>query len=429
MKNDRRTRLVEWGKTALIVALSLSGIYLLGLAQFASGSLDRLHDLLFSTPASHSTPTPVQPASAMAYPVRLAVYQNGQRYGLQYDRNTTDAVYSQLLTLLSEALSSAGTPQSVTQQDWNTALCRTGIYVDYLYPIPLHSLSGWLNSGLGNSALTGSARRICLAEDDAGGVSLFYINASDGSYYASRTTLSLTSHLETAVRDTSPNGALFAFEVPGMESLDPYTLLTTTPQARIYHADNPLLTDSKRVSELLTVLGFRSQSIALDPVSGGQYVEGNDFFRLSPNGMVSFHTVGNSDARLHIPNLSLSGTLDYVRALANQTAGAWCGEARLNLSQVQETPEGLEVTFQYCLNGSAVTLKQADAARFLVKNGTIIDFSLYLRTYTDTQETTPLLPVGQATAAMEALDANGRELTLVYQDSGAETVMACWAAE
>lgn len=428
MRNKRRSRVIEWGKNLLILLLALSALYLLGCTQLSGGISKGIRGLLEDS-GTDSGSTLTQSSSVSVHPVRLAIYQDGRRYGVQYSQEEADAAFSSLSTLLSEALGSAGAPEPVSEKDWRSALCRTGIYMDFLYPVPLLTLSGWLGNGQNNSALSGTARRICLAADEGGGVSLFFINEEDGSYYACGTTLTRDFHLNEAVADWSPNGALFAFEVPGMETLAPYTLLTTTPEPAVYAADNPLLEDSARVTELLNVLSFHTQGTTLDPAAGGQIVEVNDSLRLSDTGVVTFHTIGDSDFRFTLPENSTQAALDYVQALAEATVGAWCGEARLCLAVVEETADGLEIIFQYSLNGAPVALTEdRTAARFLVSGGAVTDFSLYLRTYSDTGETSIVLPEVQAAAAMEAMDMQGKELTLLYQDSGGALVSAGWIA-
>lgn len=428
MKNKRRSRLVEWGKNLLILLLALSALYLLGRTQFSDGVADGLRGLLNHSAADDDSAF-TQPTAVAVHPVRLAIYQEGLRYGVQYDQEETDAAFSSLSTLLSEALGSAGAPEAIPERDWRSALCRTGIYVDFLYPIPLRTLSDWMGEGAGNSALTGTARRICLAADGDGGVSLFFINEEDGSYYACGTTLTRDFHLNAAVAGWSPNGAMFAFEVPEMEELDPYTLLTTTPRPAVYAVGNPLLEDSSRVTELLNTLTFHPQGAALDPAAGGQLVEGNDSLRLSSSGVVTFHTIGDSGFRFPLPENNTQGALDYVQALAEATVGAWCGEARLCLAGIEEAADGLEITYQYSLNGAPVALPENfAAARFVISDGVITDFTLYLRSYADTGETSVVLPEVQAAAAMGALDAQGKELTLLYQDSGGALVSAGWIA-
>ena len=423
-RGNRPSRLVEWGKTLLIILLALSALCQLS----RTPPIENLWRALAQRPQADPSPSAGQSAAAAILPVRLAIYRDGQRFGLQYDGAAADAAFSSLTTLLSEALGSASEPRAISEREWRAALARTGIYLDFFYPVPLPILSDWLGDGQPNSALTGSARRVCLAAGGDDGVSLFYINEEDGSYYACGTTLSRGFHLDTAVAGWTPNGALFAFEVPGMETLAPYTLLTSTPQPAVYAAANPLLEDSGRIQELLTALTFHPQGGASDPFAG-PIVEGSDSLRLSRSGQVAFHAIGDSDFRFPLPEDSLQAALDCTQALAEATAGAWCGQARLCLAGVETTSDGLEITFQYFLNGSPVALPEdTAAARFLVRNGAVTDFSLCLRAYSGTEETSAVLPEALAAAAMEAEDAQGRELTLLYEDAGGELVYAGWGA-
>jgi hypothetical protein len=426
MRDKRRPRWVEWVKTALIVLLSLSALYLLGRTQLSGKALDALRQRLHSSAVGVSDPS-VQTPSVGVEPVRLAICLDGQRYGVQYAQPETDEAFAALSTLLSEALVSAEAPRSVTEQAWQEALSGTGIYLDFLYPISLQTLAQQLG-GARNAALTDTARRLCLADDGTGGVCLFYIG-QDGGFYACDTTLTTALHLEGAVEGQSPNGALFAFEMEGMEALEPYTLLTGALQPTVYGASNPLLEEG-RTAQLLSALSFRSQSTDLDPAAGGQIVEGNDSLRLSADGLVTFHTIGDSGYRFTLSENSLQGAVEYTRALAQATVGAWCGEARLYLSQGVETEDGFEVAFQYCLNGAAVALPgDYEAAYFVVRDGAVTDFTLYLRSYTDTGETSLVLPEGLAAAALPSLNVEGRELVLLYQDHGGDRVSADWIAQ
>lgn len=424
MRDKRRFRVLEWGKNLLILLLAAGLVYQLVRIQ----SLNGLRDILPAGVSGSSGAAPVRSAGAV-HPARLAVCQNGNRYGVQYDAEETDAAFSTLSTLLSEALGSAGAPAAVPEQTWRAALTGTGVYVDLYYPVPLTVLSCWLGEGQGNSALTGSARRICLTAEQDGGVSLLYINEDDGLYYTCATTLSRSIHLDGAVSGYSPNGALFAFETPGMEALDPYTLLTGAPQIAVCAASNPLLGDSGRVAELLSALSFPGQSAALDSAAGGQVGGGNDSLRLSANGQVTFHTIVGADFRFPVPEDDVQAALDLTQELALATAGAWCGDAKLCLAGVARSGDALEITFQYSLNGAPVTLPEGQsAARFVVRGGAVTDFTLFLRTYVNTEETSPVLPEYLAAAAMEAESVRGEELTLLYEDSGGETVSAGWAA-
>lgn len=417
----KRRRAAEWVKSLLILLLAVSAVYLLSRTALGERARGALRALRADKSSSVSL---TELGSAELHPVRLAVYRDGQRYGAQYDQEEVDQAFAPLSTLFQEALGSVGQARAVTERDWMSALCSTGIYLDFLYAIPLQVLSGQE----GGEALDGAARRVCLAAKD-GGVWLFYRNEEDGSYYACQTTLSRDFHLDTAVAGYSPNGALFAFEASGMEALDPYTMLLTTPEPPVYAAANPLLKGDASAAQLLRALGFHTSASGLDPASGGQVVEEGDSLRLSAAGTVSFHAIGGDQVRFPVPDGDLSGAVRAVQDLAESTAGAWCGSARLCLSQAEQTGDSLVVVFQYCLNGCPVDLPEdADAARFVVRGGAVTDFTLTLRTYAGTGRTSLVLPPALAAAVLDAKSARGSELALLYEDAGGDQVSAGWVA-
>lgn len=430
MKGKRFSRLIEWGKTLLILLLAASAIYLLGKTQFSDGMLESVRGFLSSNApdsedglVGHSDPTVIRP-------MRLVMtLESGQRYGVQYSLTESDAAFSSVSTLLAEALSSAAMPQKITERAWRDGLCQMGIYLDLQYPLPLTVLSGQFGEKERSAAPADAVRRLCLAVGRNDSLELLYINEEDGAFYSCATTLSRRSHLEPVLTGRSANGALFAFEVPGMETVAPYVLLTATPQPVTYRAENPLVSNSARMTELLDTLSFRVRGSELDPNTGGLLVEGNDSLRLSEDGTLAFHTIGDTDFRLLLSEDTVQGALDYTRDLTNATVGKWCGGATLCLAGVQETDGGLEILYRYCLNGIPVELPEGNpAARFVVRSGAVTDFSLRFRTYSVTEETTLILPELQAAAVLSASAAEGNELMLIYQDTGSDTVSAGWIA-
>lgn len=126
---------------------------------------------------------------------------------------------------------------------------------------------------------------------------------------------------------------------------------------------------------------------------------GNDTIRLFDSGIATYEAEEGSDhfrisARQGEPTLFES--VEACRQLAAAVMGTRSGQARLYLSQVQEDDEGLTVSFEYCLNGSQVRLEGGSAAQFLVRNGQIVQFTLRFRSYSDSGETSVVLPVRQA---------------------------------
>ena len=430
MKGKGLSRLLEWGKTLLIVLLAASALYLLGETQFSDGMAGRMRNLFQNSSSEGEQQGGEQAGTSAVHPLKIVMtLEGGQRYGVQYDLTESDAVYSSVSTLLAEALSSTSNPRKVGEGVWRAELSDVGIWLDLYYPLPLTVLSEQADSGQRSAVSSVMVRRICLAAGQSDSVNLLYMDESSGDFYSCATTLSRQSHLDPVLTGRSANGALFAFEVPGMEHVAPYVLLTTTPQPVKYSSGNPLAGDTARMEELLDTLSFQSRGSELDPVAGGLLVEGNDSLRLMEDGTLTFHTIGDADFRLLLPENTDQGALDYTRDLADDTVGKWCEGATLYLSGVQETADGLEIHYRYCLNGIPVELPEGNpAARFTVRNGAVTDFFLYFRSYSVTDETTLILPELQAAAVLGTSTVEGKELTLVYRDSGGDMVGAGWIA-
>lgn len=430
MKGKVLVRLIEWGKTLLILLLAASAVWLLSKTQFSDGMLNSVRGLWGSSLLVPQESPTEHTHHAVIRPLRIVMtLEGGQRYGVQYNLTESDGVFSSVSTLLAEALSSAGTPQKISERAWRTGLGDVGIYLDLHYPLPLNVLSGQLGERQRNTVSADVVRRLCLSAGRDDSVELLYINETDGAVYSCATTLSRSSHLDPVLADRPANGALFAFEVPGMENAAPYMLLTATPQPVKYRVENPLTSDKTRLGLLLDTLSFQTRGNELEPAAGGMLVEGNDSLRLQENGVLSFHTMGSDEYRFLLAENTRQAALDYTLELANATVGKWCGAAALCLADVQETDDGLKITYQYCLSGVPVQLpEELAAARFVVRNGAVTDFSLYFRAYTATDETTLILPEVQAAAILNSTAGKGNELTLIYLDGSGETVSAGWIA-
>ena len=88
------------------------------------------------------------------------------------------------------------------------------------------------------------------------------------------------------------------------------------------------------------------------------------------------------------------------------------------------------VRFGYQLDGIEVQVgNQGCAAYFRVDGDEIVQFTLHLRTYTDTGTRGVVLPERQAVAAMQSMELRGQELILLYPDLGGDTLSPCWVAD
>lgn len=421
---NRRSR-VDLCQNLLIALLTVSAVVLLCLSPLVqnSGLGDLFSQRLTSSASSSTAP---QSIPVPAVPVRMAVGFSHGLYAVQYDQDAVDALFSQTAALLGEALSSAGKPAPISEQQWRSMLSGQYIYFGYLEPVPLSSLCVWLSGESAPDKLSGSGSAILLSPQEDGALALCY---QDGEhFYLCSTELDAALHLDAALKSTAPNGAMFAFENEALaDVLSPYVLFTDGElRAQIYTAASIPLTDESRVSQLLTALSFNAQNQA--EVSGGSIVvDGSETIWLYSDGRIRYYASG--DGR-YTAEEGLSGAVSAAWSLADSALSPLCGDARLYLSSAQEDESGLyTVTFGYLLDGSPVYLyDQGWAARFQVQNGLVTDFTLYPRCYTAGEESTLLLPADKAAAALASLSDSPRELIVQYRDSGSGSAVPGWVA-
>lgn len=421
-----KRRAIEWGKNVLIVLLLASAVWLVTLTPLVQDS--GLADL-FSSREDRVEGEGVVVLGAAAHPSRMAVMGSAGRYGIQYDRDTVDELFARTGSLLGECLTSAEAPEEITETRWRLNLSQKGIYFDFERGIPLSALGSWLHSE-GECALEGTARRILLTEGDEDRVQLCWQNEEDGLFYACATGLSVSLHLEPLVAAEESNGARFAFEMGKEDSLlHPYTLMTDVGDGVVYTGGNPLFTQTE-VDELLRTLSFGEDNSV--PVSGGTaYLEGTARLEVGDNGVVTY-----SDGHEQKYPVSKKGgeptvaeLIEVARQLAESTIGRNCGEARLYLESVRETEEGWLIRFGYRLNGSTVWLYEDGwAARILLREGYVSEFTLRFRSYTVTEEKIMLLPMDRAAAILPGVTKECCELELRYGDNGSRRVVPGWVA-
>lgn len=435
----RHRRGIEVLKSALILLLSLSAVYLtlltLDYSRVELGPIQAVLSL-FRREQEQSPSDAVLPGqgSISPTPVRLAVCDGADRFASQYDSQQTDQLFDTLGILLSEALASARSPEQTDEDAWRQALQAPGVWFDFLEAVPMDALQAWLGDSGNTFPLTHAARRTAVALDGAGQVRLFYHNETDGLYYACATDVVWEGHMDALVSGYGGNGYTFVFEQDagsGYEGLDPYVLLAPGPlQLPVYRAANPLSgLDSTTVAAVQQALLFQAQGY---PVAGGIRIrEGRETLELSDSGMAIYHAGDEEPSRYPVGNES--DPLSLVEAtwqLAADTVGRFCGEARLYLKSLETLADGtVQVSYGYCLNGADVSLPGgASAAAFSVRNGQIVDYTLCFRRYEQTGQTSLVMRERQAAAALEALAPQGNELILSYGDAGGELVQAGWTA-
>lgn len=422
-------RLWEAGKSLLILLLSLSALFLAGQVFLNSGTAPV--GLLSSAPGASSAPTPDPLGSVgVARPVRMAVNNANGRYGVQYDDAAVDELFDSLGGLLGEALGSAQEPVRTNRRAWEAALQRRGVYYEFPSAVPLSLAAAWLSDGGNASLLTAEASRLLLVESESGdAVHLYYVDASDGSYYTCETVVLFLDLPDNYI----PNGATFAFLQPERYSgLDPDTLiLSDPPSPPIYQAADSLdLGDTASRNALLRSLNFFPQSNAIYPAADGWSVrDGGDTLRLTSSGTVVYHA-GDGEPRYPVPQgASRAELVELTGELVWNAMAPYCGAARIYLSGITQSRDAYTLTYSYTLSGAEVQLgREGWCAQFTVYNGQITDYTLRLRRYSATAETATLLPEYQAMAAMDAMGAAGRKLLLRYYDGGTGSTAPSWIA-
>ena len=432
-RKAKQRRVVELAKDVVIVALVCSALFL--------ASRIQLLDELGGAPAGEEqqsgvVQTPEGSRADAARPLRLVANLTGAgspvRYGVQYDTQQSDLLFQQVASLLAEALSSAGEPTQVSRQEWEQALANApGVAFDFQGTIPLPVLVGWLSGE--NTALDGSVRRLVLTTYE-NQVAVYYRDEESQRYYRCLSAMANQLHLTEALGNLGENGAQYAFETESYPMLDPDTRISAdTPVPVVYTAANPASGGQADLETILNELGFASSNGSFYTSVDGQVARiGSDTLRLYDQGVVEYQAgeegAGFFQISARDEESFLFEAVEMCRQLTAATLGTRSGAARFYLSQVRQAEDGLEVSFNYCLNGSVVRLEGGEAAEFSIQNGQIASFRLVLRSYTDSGKTSVVMPVLQAAAAMEAQGLKGKELLLMYTDTGSDTVTAGWMA-
>ena len=358
-------------------------------------------------------------------PTRLVIQTDQGRFGVQYDQSQTEGLYREgLKQLLLAAVDAMDTVKTITREDWQTALHQTSgwVYYDFLYNVSFTSL---------NSRGEGAGRLFLLTSRGGRVDTLYYYNDETQDYYQGqlRETLALPGNLDAL----SPNGAQFAFEVPEVAQLlwPNMVLLSQAALCPVYGVTNPLegLDESGRQA-LLETLDFNLRTAAVYEAADGTVIqEGSDTLRLQTNGRLTFHGAESGQARYQALSAREKDLQIKAEEILEDVTQPWRGEAVLRCQSIRTLEDGqVELTFCYLLNGTPVQLwEEGWAARFVFSGSDLMSFTICLRQYTGTDQTTQALPERQAAAAASALGQAGKELQLCYRDTGeGQTVTADW---
>ena len=396
------------------------------------GPISSLSTLL-GAPAA-STGEPQSPdLGGMAAPFNLVATSEQGRYGRML-AGTAEREQLHASNLLLEALGSAGNSTVVTEEAFRAALEETGLFLDYLFPVPASVLAGWYGADFSGDA---EVRYLLLSASGGEGAQLFLWDGAGSVYrYDTAVEQAVLEELIRSFRQESGEAAgdvAFAFEDPETYGhLSPYTVLSSeAAQTMVLTASLPELASD--VDTLLDMLDFNPHTIARYNLTDGiEVVEFPRTFRVYHDGVIRYSgDVDDPSALYAIPAAGETPTQAEAVLAARRLAEVLLpGEVLLDtdfyFTGIEATETGYAITFDYMVDGIPVYLSSGDAAMEVRTTGsTITYFRLQYRQYTAAEESYHLLPLAQAVHL-----AGGYEetvfLTKGYVDRGGETVRAQW---
>ena len=415
-----KRRLIEWGKTLLILILAASALALSGV----TGLFDRVLDKSAIHPSvgDESQTTAVRRDQAARPLTIMITTAENAHHGVKYNSDALSEVYSWFTASLGEALGSSGEPQVVPARQWESALYGTGIFFDYLYEQSVASLAEWLGVDISSDLSLHTSRRFCLAIEEEG-VALYYIRALDGKAYRCATALN-SQRLAERMAGYVPNGAMFAFEAgETYGDIDPYSCILSelAPVAQLT-ASNPLLNSDEE--EILRRFGMNPLVASHYPESDGTqvFVEGEQSLRIYGDGRLLYscmRTEGESELTVGTSDII---SMAYSLAMSMPGAEGWTLQMS-NISYDQNTDE-YTVRFEYTVGGIVVCFGGRSSAMEIIidGSGTLRRADFMCRSYSAQGSELPM-PESQALAVVSTL--GGGEPMLCYADSG-ESVTLRW---
>lgn len=414
-----RSRNRAWAENIAIAALALLAVFLAGRTGMLQDTLPTLSGTQ-TVAGGYSTGPAVSLAGGS--PVRLMIRNGDGRYGVEYNRDTVELLYHQgLLELLDGSLRGMETPEPVQEEVWQKAITdgERWVFYDYLDTVIFDQR---------NDQEIGAGRFFLVTEKGGKVEQVLYYNEGERTFYRGR----LREQVDYPSLVLSSNGAAFAFEEErGITSLSPYMMVMDSPPAcLVCQAANPVQTlEADDWMPLVEALDFNAKAASPYTTATGSVIrEGADTLRVMNDGTLQFHgsdTGENRYAALSEGSKDLQLKAEEILDRATQGVR---GPATLSCRSIRTLEDGqTEVLFDYLLDGARVQLwGEGWAARFLFRDNVVTAYTILLRTYVATEESSTLLPVRQAAAAAAAMGRQGAELQVVYPDNGGDRVSAVW---
>jgi|GEM_PF-994250 len=441
MKTTRvRNRPVELIKSLLIAFLVLSMSYLFlrtwmydlaGMPPAVSAFFERFYGF-FGVKTTDSV-VQVEGSRAEFYgqaviPVRCAVTLDGGRFGAEFGDPTVEMMYGGLGSVISEAIGSALAPEKISREAFFLALCKNGVYFEYSDPAPL-ALIG-LSLGV-KSELSGDIaadRLVLVAEGEA-----IVIYGACGTSEFFRAATSAPSYEVTREGERyEPNGCEFSFENEAVAPLGREFMLIGQP----FTVDVITAQDIQRTD---TVYSAILDAFGINPLTNYRYtsnagaqsaVEEKRSLTLTADNEIIYSDSGAENHSLEVRPGAFAA-IESTRRIAETTAGALAGEARISLRGVTEEVDGYTVSYGYVVAGAPVFVAGTESSIvFRITDGYISSARLVLRRYAVTfeeneQKNTVLMPL-ESSATLAG--GENTALGVGYYDDGNGELFPQWYA-
>ncbi len=367
-------------------------------------------------------------------PLAIFTHTQGEErtlgYGVQYHQEHVTTALEATSNLVREALSGLSSPQAITQDTFLQALSQPpSLYYDFLGEIPLSVLYGGLSGNQADDQIhPGQASALALAPWQ-GGVGFFY--QQEGAYYLCPVANLTQARLATALEPFGENQTTLAYQEEDYPHLHPLTLIQgETLAPLVYTSSTPFLEETGR-NDLLKILDLPLSNHAQYTTSDGLVIRiGSDSLRLADDGTITY--TSESPQRYTLPLGAEPSTFQQAEAcrqFAQNILQNLPLTPQLHLTQVTQDSQGgtTQLSFSYSLEGIPLTHPQGlPGVEFHLVGDKIASFTLHYRSYTPTDEPSPVLPYRQAQAILQGLGASQGALLLVYQDTGGEEMATNW---
>jgi len=420
-----RLRAVEWAKTSLIVLLTVSAVFL----AYRSGLFN---DFFSAAPLFESVAGLVRGTSGTSEPSGSAIKEaarplvivitgeGGWRYGVKYDTESRNALYDRTSSILGEALGSAAQPNEVSEEEWRTALTGPGVFFEYIMPVNLSVLDGWLGVRMSLAEENVPLRRILVSFGTERN-RIYYQNGDNGLFFGADT--ASTAGIAQDLESHSSNGAFFAFETDIAGSAHaPYMLIMPGNEHPNLSAALPG-GPGEPMDEVLAALGHGNEEYA-EYISEGMLVRvGTQFnIRADANGRVIYRPIDWITYRGEAPAFSEREMIEIARVVVGDTIGIASGDAEVFFESLEHDAMGSGVvSFGYYISGGRIFLHEdKPAARVTITSGLVSEIELNLVSFSLTGGLTWLLPERLALAAA------GGEFILSYSHTGYEMLQPSW---